>query len=255
MVAFLNPFFDVAFGWLLGLPPFVSIAILSLLVSLIIVIITKFTTDQDLMKHLKGESKELQKQMKALKDNPKKMMEVQKQHMEMSMKMMKQSFRPMIWTLIPILLIFGWMQARLAYEPIHPEQEFSVRIQFEKGLSGLVNATAPEGIMVTGDAGREITDGNAIFTFKGQEGAYTAPGLAFTVNDKTYTHDVVISSQRGKYVTPLKRVNDKTVKTIETVHDKLRVINIGTFSLSWIWSYIIFSIIFSSVLRKVMKVY
>jgi uncharacterized membrane protein (DUF106 family) len=255
MVAFLNPFFDVVLGWLLGLPPYLSIGILSLLVSLIIVVITKYTTDQDLMKHLKGESKELQKQMKALKDDPKKMMDVQKQHMEMSMKMMKQSFRPMIWTLIPILLIFGWMQARLAYEPILPDQEFSVQLKLVDGLAGVVNATAPEGIVLTGDSSKEITDSTVLFTFKGQEGSYTSPGLAFTVNDKAYTHDVIISSQRGKYVTPLKRVNDKTVKTIETMHDKLRVINIGAFSLSWIWSYIIFSIIFSSVLRKLMKVY
>jgi len=255
MVAFLNPFFDIVLGWTLALPPVASIAILSLLISLIIVIITKFTTDQDLMKHMKGESKELQKQMKALKDDPKKMMEVQKQHMEMSMKMMKQSFRPMLFTLIPILLIFGWMQERLAYEPVYPEQEFSVRIQLEKGFAGLVNATAPEGIVVTGESSKEISDSTAIFTFRGEEGTYTAPGITFTVNGKSYTKDVIITTKRGAYATPLIRVNDKTVKSIETVQDKLRVITIGSFSLSWIWSYIIFSIIFSSVLRKVMKVY
>ncbi len=256
MVAFPNPFFDLIFGWLLAMPPFWSIAILSLIISLIIVVITKFTTDQDLMKHLKEESKELQKQMKALKDNPEKMLAVQKQHMEMSMKMMRQSFRPMFFTLIPILLIFGWMQDRLAYEPVMPGQEFSVRIEFEKGLGKtLINATAPEGVTLTSENPKETTDGIAIFTFKADEpGTYSAPGLAFAINGKTYTKDLIVTTKR-EYLKPLVMVRDKTVKTIETVHDKVKVISIGSFSLSWIWSYIIFSIAFSSILRKLMKVY
>jgi uncharacterized membrane protein (DUF106 family) len=256
MVAFLNPFFDTVFGWLLVIPPFWSILILSLLVSLIIVVITKFTTDQDLMKRLKGESKELQKQMKTLKEHPEKLMAVQKQQMEMSMKMMRQSFRPMIWTLIPILLIFGWMQDRLAYEPIMPDQEFSVKLQFEKGVGKLlINASAPEGIIVTGATSKEVSDGVAIFTFRAEEeGHYTAPGLNFNIDGKDYTKDVIVTAKRN-YVAPIKQVRDGIVRSIETMHDKVKVIRIGTFSLSWLWSYIIFSIFFSSVLRKLLKVY
>lgn len=252
---FLNPFFDLIFGWLLPLPPFWSILILSFLMSLIIVVITKYTTKQDLMKHLKEESKALQKQMRELKDQPEKMVEVQKRHMESSMKYMRESFRPLLWTFIPIIIIFGWMSAHLAYEPIMPGQEFSVRLQFEKGFSGTVNATAPEGIMLTSDSSKPVSDGSAIFTFKADRpGMYSAPGLEFSVNGKTYTKDLLVTNER-KYVTPLRQVRDKTVRSIETVHEKVKVIKLGTFSLTWIWSYIIFSIVFSSLLRKVMKVY
>jgi uncharacterized membrane protein (DUF106 family) len=255
MVAFLNPIFDFLFGWMLALPPFWSIAILSLIVSLIIVVITKYTTDQDLMKHLKGESKELQKQMKALKDDPKKMLEVQKQHMDMSMKMMRQSFRPLLFTFLPIILIFGWINANLSLEPLHPGEEFSVRVQLEKNVAGVINATAPAGIQLTSDVSKEVTDGVAIFTFKAEsEGEYTSPGLTFDVNGKVYNQDVIVSNER-KYATPLKQVRDKNVRSIETVHESVKVIRIGSFALSWLWSYIIFSIVFSSVLRKLFKVY
>ncbi len=256
MVAFLNPFFDSIFGLLLVISPFWSILILSLFISLIIVLITKFTTDQNLMKHLKDESKVLQKQIKELKGHPEKQMEIQKKHMESSMKMMKQSFRPMLFTLIPILLIFGWMQDRLAYEPINPAEEFSVRIQLEKDLGKtLINATAPEGIVLTSDANKEVSDGIAIFTFRADEpGTYSAPGLTFSVNGKSYTKEILITEDR-KYFDPIMSVRDKTVKSIETVHEKVKVIKIGTFSLSWLWSYIIFSVFFSSVLRKLLKVY
>jgi uncharacterized membrane protein (DUF106 family) len=251
----LNPVFDVLFGWLLPLDPFWSILILSFIISLIIIVITKYTTKQDLMKHLKEESKELQKQMKELKDKPEKMMEVQKKHMESSMKYMRESFRPLLWTFVPIILIFGWMSSNLAYEPIMPGQEFSVRVQLEKGITGTITASSPEGIELTSEPSKEVSDGIAIFTFKALEpGTYAAPGLTFTVNNKGYTKDVLVTNER-KYLTPLKNIRDRTVRSIETIHDKVQVIRLGTFSLSWLWSYIIFSIIFSSALRKLMKVY
>ena len=252
---FLNPFFNFAFGWLLPLPPFWSILILSIIMSLIVIIITKYTTDQNLMKHLKDESKDLQKQMKELKDQPEKMMEVQKKHMASSMKYMTQSFRPMIFTFIPIIVIFGWISAHLAYEPIMPGQDFSVQVTLEKALGGtIVNVTAPEGITLTSDASKQATDGIAIFSFKGDAGDYSSPGIIFNANGKEYVKDVIISQKR-EYTNPLKAVRDGTVKQIETLNEKTKVIKIGSFSLSWIWSYIIFSIILSSVLRKWMKVY
>lgn len=251
---FLNPVFDFAFGWLLPLPPFWSILILSIIMSLIVIVITKYTTNQDLMKRLKEEQKELQKEIKMLKDNPEKMMAVQKKQMESSMKYITQSFRPMIFTFIPIIIIFGWISAHLAYEPIMPGQEFSVRLQFEKGITGTINATVPEGITITGDASKQVSDGVAIFTFKGDAGDYSSPGIGFNVNGRDYYKDIKITAKR-EYSTPLKSVRDGTVKAIETLHDKTKVIKMGSFSLSWIWSYIIFSIIFSSLLRKWMKVY
>ncbi len=253
---FLNPVFDFLFGWLLNLSPFWAIMILSIIMALIVILITKYTTDQSLMKHLKEESKSLQKQMKELKDQPEKMMEVQKKHMQSSMKYMTQSFRPMIFTFIPIIIIFGWISAHLAYEPIMPGQEFSVKVMLEKNVGAtIINATAPEGITLTSEASKEVGDGFAIFTFKADKaGRYDAPGVGFNVNGREYYKEVLVTNERD-YVTPLKSVRDSTVKSIETVQDKVKVIKIGSFSLSWIWSYIIFSIIFSSVLRKWMKVY
>ena len=67
---------------LLGLHPLFSLIILSFFISLIITLVYKAMTDQDLMKQLKAETKEFQKEMKELKDHPKKMMAVQKKSMQ-----------------------------------------------------------------------------------------------------------------------------------------------------------------------------
>ena len=123
-------FLNVVFAPLLKLPILWTVIILSFIVSIIIIIITKYTTDQALMKKLKGDLKEHQKQIKELKGNPAKAMEVQKKSMELNMKYMMHSLKPTLITFIPIILIFGWMSSTFAYESIKPGQEFSVTLFF-----------------------------------------------------------------------------------------------------------------------------
>ena len=46
----------------------------------------------------------------SLKDNPEKMTQVNKQLMEKNLTYMKHSMKPMLFTFIPIIVIFGWMR-------------------------------------------------------------------------------------------------------------------------------------------------
>ena len=108
---FFNMIMDPVLRPLLYLSPFWGILIISFLVSLIISVIYKYVTDQNLMKQLKAEMKEFQKEMKELRQHPEKMMEVQKKAMETNMKYMTQSFKPTLFTFIPIIIIFSWLSA------------------------------------------------------------------------------------------------------------------------------------------------
>jgi len=131
--SFLDPVLNFVLGPLLLLMPFWALLIISFVISLLIVLIYKWITDQNLMRQLKEEQKELQKQMKELKAHPEEAMKVQKQLMQTNMKYMGQSMKPTLITFIPIILIFGWLQGHLAYEPIMPGQEFSAIVNFEEG--------------------------------------------------------------------------------------------------------------------------
>ena len=57
--------------------------------------------------------------MKTLRSDPDKMMVVQRKAMETNMKYMMQSMRPTLFTLIPIIVIFGWLNATLAFFIVH----------------------------------------------------------------------------------------------------------------------------------------
>ena len=94
--------------------PHVSIIVLSFMVTVFITTVRYFMTDREKMKDIKDRQKELRKEMKNHKGNPEKMMELQKRMMEDMPEQMKQSFKPMLITIIPILIIFGWMRSTYA---------------------------------------------------------------------------------------------------------------------------------------------
>lgn len=252
--SFLDPALNFVFGPLLLLPPFWSIVVISFVISLIIIICYKFFTNQSEMKQLKDEQKELQRQMKELKDDPSKVMDVQKQAMQTNMKYMMKGMKPTLITFIPIILIFGWLQANMAFMPIVPGQDFSMEIDFDRGVSGVVDVNVPEGITLHGNSSRTIADGKVVFSMRGEEGVYRSPGVEFSINGKTYTKPVIITQGR-EYIQPLLTVNDDVVKSITASNDPLKVLNLFGWKLSWFWTYLILAIAFSMGLRKVLKVY
>lgn len=96
----------------------IAIIILSFLVTLFITIITYYMTDRVRMKELKDKQKALRLEIKKHKDNPQKMMELNKQMMEDMPEQLKHSFKPMIITMVPIIIIFAWLRNTFALTEI-----------------------------------------------------------------------------------------------------------------------------------------
>ena len=252
MFSFLNPALDFVFGPLLKLKPLWAVMIISMVIAILIVLIYKYTTKQHLMKELKDEIKSFQKQMKELRQHPEKALEVQKKAMQANMKYMMHSLKPMLITFIPIILIFGWLNAHLAYLPISPGHEFSVQLEFAKGQTGTVEAILPDEIELTSEAVKELDNRKAIFTMKAEKnGDYL---LEFDFNNQSFTKEILITGERA-YATPVKSFKNSPVNTITINYEKTKILNLGFMRLGWLGSYIIFSIVFSMILRKWLKVY
>jgi len=250
---------------LLKLNPLFGIIIISFILTLMITLIHKFATNQEIMKGLKDDMKAHQDEMKNHKNNPKKVMEIQKQVMQKNMEFMKHSFKPMIFTFIPIIIIFGWLNANMAYYPIMPDQEFDITLTFDlEGLDKNMSLVSviPEGQLEIINGATQTVERNKTKTFfsekwvgvanwklKGPEGTYT---LVYSFDDdaRAYEKDLIISEER-KYAIPEKRINDgSSLKSIKIGNEPIKPL----FGLGWIWTYIIFSIIFSMTIRKVLKV-
>ncbi len=251
--SFLDPAMDVLFGWLLNMSYFWAIFILSLVLAIMISLIYKYTTNQSLMKDLKMEIKELQKETKTLKHDPKKMMSVQKKAMETNMKYMMHSMKPMIFTFIPIIIIFGWMSAHFGYYPIMPGEEFTTTVSMGEEMMGDITLIAPEGLELLSDEIQSIEDGKASWDLKGEEGEYL---LEYWYGDKSYAKDLLITNNKA-YEPPVKGFRRKDIKSISVEHQPVKILNIYIkgWKLGWIGTYIIFSLIFSLLIRKWLKIY
>lgn len=245
---------DPILGPLLSLPSFWAILILSLAVSLIITLVYKYTTDQNLMKDLKKEIKEFQKLQKELKDKPQEMMKVQREAMQVNFKYMKHSFKSTFYTIIPILLIFGWMNGHFAFESIQPGEDFSLSVLFNDPVTGEVTIQPPPGVDVDGRTTKSIQAAQeASWTLSGGTGTHT---VEFLYGGDTYSKDVLIT-ENHRYLPAIERVDlvGSEVSSLRIDYEKNIVLNLFGWKLGWLGSYIIFSIIFSLSLRKILRVY
>ncbi|MBN2458577.1 DUF106 domain-containing protein [Candidatus Woesearchaeota archaeon] len=261
----LNPVFSP----LLRLDPLLAIVIIAVFMSAMITVIYKYLTDQNLMKQLKAEIKDLQAEMKKLKDNPKKMMQVQKQAMETNTKYMMHSMKPTLFTFIPIIIIFGWLNAHMAYMPIVAGEDFGVNVLFDEGVTGQIEIILPNGVrLVSGDSVQDIAISKAEWVLNAESGEYS---ISYNYNDKEYSQSLIVSSSSSEriYAKPiitqkdLSELKNSGIKSLNIANEKIRPLQrypvlrsipwIGGFG--WLGTYIILSIITSMLLRKFMKIY
>ncbi len=110
----LENLFDWLFAPLLQWGDATGIILISLILTILINLFYKLFTDQELMKSLKKELKELQAEMKELKDHPSEFLRVQKKAMEKNLAYMKHSMKPTLITFLPLIIIFGWLRHRFS---------------------------------------------------------------------------------------------------------------------------------------------
>ena len=95
-----------------------AITLISLVLNIVIIISWKYLTDQEKLKHIREEMKKIREEMKEAKNDPQRMAEINKKSMEHSGEQMKQQFKPMLITLVPFLIIFGWLRSVIPYDQV-----------------------------------------------------------------------------------------------------------------------------------------
>lgn len=246
-MAFLDGFFTTIFGFMLNWNPLYAIIAISFIISLLVVIVYKLLTDQNEMKRLKDELKGHQQKMKEHKNDADKMMSIQKEAMQVNMQYMMKSMKPTLITFLPIILIFGWLNAHLAFEPLQPDVPFTLTVEMEKGITGNISVSVPEGMSVIGENTKILQDQKATFELKGNAGEYLA---SLTYNNETQDKLIQITTER-KYAPVTETYKSEAFKRVTLGNQPLKVI----WGLGWLWAYIISAIVFSIALRKLLNVH
>ncbi len=248
-------FLDPVLGWTLLLPTLLAIFVLSLLITLIINLIYKYTTDQKEMKRLKESIDDYRKQIKAAKDNPKKMMKLNNEAMSVNMSYMSKSLKPTLYTFIPIIFIFAWMNGHFTYAPLEQGDPLTIHVYFGDGFSGMATLTAPTLMPSEANSTIQQVDGDnlAAFAVTGSNGVhYAQVGLS---NLEVRTNTTIYLGERPKEAEfkgtgPVDRVivEYPRIRPLGNIH-------IGSWYPGWLAIYIVLSVLLSISTRKLMKIY
>ena len=232
---------------LLNLEPVLTLFIVAFVISIISVLIQKKFTDQTRLKQLKKDLKKLQEEIRKHRDDPKKQMKLNRKMFPMQGEMMKASLKPALWLMLPFLLVFLWLAAHFAFEPITPGEPFTV-VAHTNQENVLLTLSAPEGVtLLTNQTINAITN-QARWELSAERGLHS---LTITANNESVQKDVLVTNTR-EYITPTQQYNT-VIREVSVIHEKLTPF--GNFSLfgwnpGWIAVYIFFSIIMSMAFRK-----
>lgn len=232
------------------LGPFWFVIVISFLVTLITTIVYKYATDQVLMKQLKEEMNALNLEAKKHIHDQKKAMAIHNQIMQKNFGMMRHSLTASAITLLPLLILFGWLNAHLMFVPLAPDIPFTVSMAVDS-YKGPIMLTVPKGLTIV-DAPLKNASKVVNWTLSGNEGEYLAQ---WKLGSKAYSQDVIVSS-RHIYAPQLQKINDGMVKTTQINYQKLVVVPVGFRNwFGWFGTYVILVLALSGVLRKMLKVY
>ncbi len=96
--------------------PRTSIVLFAVILSFFISLINFFVLDKEKMREIKAKQKALQEEMKKhqAEGNHNKVLELQKEMMGYAGETLRHSFKPMLITIVPILIFFSWIKGVFA---------------------------------------------------------------------------------------------------------------------------------------------
>lgn len=109
---------DPTMGAVLDWNANVGMILVAAVIGLIVILLQKYTTDQETLRKIKKEQKLLQEEIKKFKHDPEKVMELNKKQLEFLPKTMDITLRPIIYTSIPIILLFRWFHDYFTTNPV-----------------------------------------------------------------------------------------------------------------------------------------
>lgn len=254
-------FLDPILNPLLALGAFWAILIISIFVAVFTTVVYKYTTDQTKLRKIKADLKEYQSKAKehSKSGNNDKAMKLQKDMMKLNGQYMKASMKSTLYTFLPLIIFFGWLGAHLAFAPLLPMTDFTIQTTVETGTTGNFVLNVPSNLTVEGNliqpAASEI-----VWKVKGPAGTYDL-SISHPDSGEEEFFTVLITDEPF-YENPLHVYKDSEVFNAITIGNKKLLIFegipllgqipwINTFG--WFGAYFLFSIIFSTSLRKIMK--
>jgi hypothetical protein len=180
---------------------------------------------------------------------------------------LKQEGLPLLVSVVPIAVLAVWCFARLAYHPPQPGQAVTVRAHFPAADVGRIahmvpqpGMTAPEGWVKeveAADAGG-VPYGLATWVVEAKAGE-TAHPLIVRYGEEEYRHDLLVG--QNVYIDPIKlQRGSSTEHALEVVLEPVKLFGLvpGIPAVGfppWLVAYLLITIPFVPILKRVLRIY
>lgn len=146
----ISGFFNVIITPFKTMDPIWSIALFSLLIGIIMLIIFRYTSDQQKIRETKSKIRAYIFELSLFKDEIGIVLSAQKNIFIYNLKYIKYALKPMLFMMIPLVLILIQLESWYGYRPLKPDESAIVSLKLHEGGHSLsdIKLTAGEGITV-----------------------------------------------------------------------------------------------------------
>jgi hypothetical protein len=149
--ALLRPTFDLLLRPLSGLPPMVGLVLVSLVAAVLMLLVFKATSDQPKLQAVKRQIHACLFEIRLFNDDLLAILRAQVEILRHNLRYLGLSLVPMLFMIVPLLLVIAQLQFHYGYEGLRPGQDFLVEVQLrgpDDGSRPPASLEAPVGLVV-----------------------------------------------------------------------------------------------------------
>lgn len=266
----ISSFFDLLIAPFRNLDPLWSLTFMSLLVGILMLVIFRYTSNQEAIRHTKNKIRAYIFELRLFKDDLGTVLSAQKKIFSYNMKYMSYALKPMLFMIVPLAIILIQLEGWYGFKALTPEESAVVSLKLSEGNPEVINGitmTASPGLEIDSPALRIPNEKEVNWRIRAKE-----PGshnLSFNVDDYTFNKDVVVSDKALKRITPSsfksefwnfvlnpgdRAIADNPYVEEISVSYPLDSVKIYKWSFHWLVVILVLSIVFGFALKGVFKV-
>lgn len=129
--ALLRPVFDLLLAPFAGLPPIVSLVVVSLPTAMLMLVVFKHTSDQAALAAVKRHIHAGLFEIRLFSDDLRAIFRAQGEILRHNLTYLRLSLAPMVWILPPLVLVMGQLQFHYGYEGLRPTEATVLRVDLK----------------------------------------------------------------------------------------------------------------------------
>ncbi len=266
----ISSFFYLLIAPFKNLDPLWSLMVMSLLVGILMLVIFRYTSNQEAIRKTKNKIRAYIFELRLFKDELGIVLSAQKKIFSYNMKYMSYALKPMLFMIVPLALILIQLEGWYGFKALTPEESAVVSLKLSDGNQEVINGitmTASPGLEIDSPALRIQSEKEVNWRIRAKE--FGSHSLTFNVDNYSFNREVIVSEKGLKRITPAsfrselwnfllnpgqKAIPDNPYVEEIDVSYPLNSIKVYKWGLHWLVVLFVLSIVFGFALKGLFKV-